>query len=339
MQYRPPVIHLPLPKYGLCHTYLPVPSRLTIILVMKAAQPGDMILLLGPDGKRLLHKLTPGQQVHTHLGFFTHDAILGLPYGSLVPTQLGFAFVLLQPSTLDLVMHVKRTSQIVYPKEIGYLLLKMNVIPGTRIVEAGTGSGGLTLALARAVQPTGKVYSYEERAEFQTNARKNVERVGLGDCVEFKVRDIREGFDEREVDALFLDVREPWLFLAQAHAALTGGGFFGSLVPTTNQVSEILAEMERLGGWVEVEVSEILHRFYKANAERLRPADRMVAHTGYLVFARAVSERVEQFRTARERRHLSKRAALEPGEPEAATLDESAESDTTESTKETGEDK
>ncbi len=292
---------------------------------MKIAQPGDMILLLGPDGKRLLHKLTPGQQVHTHLGFFTHDAIVGLPYGSLIHTQLGSAYVLLQPSTLDLIMHVKRTSQIVYPKEIGYLLLKMNLAPGTHIIEAGTGSGGLTLALARAVQPYGKVYSYEERAEFQENARKNIERVGLAEYVDFKVRDIALGFDEHGVDAVFLDVREPWLFLAQGHAALTGGGFFGSLVPTTNQVSDILAEMERLGGWVEVEVSEILHRFYKANAERLRPSDRMVAHTGYLIFARAVSAHVEQYRTARERRHLYKNVALAQAQSAETVPDEIAE--------------
>jgi tRNA (adenine57-N1/adenine58-N1)-methyltransferase len=264
--------------------------------------------------------------VHTHLGFFTHDAVVGLEYGSLVRTQLGHFFVLLQPSSLDLMMHVKRTSQIVYPKEAGYILLKMNIIPGARIVEAGTGSGALTLAFARQVQPTGRVYSYEEREEFQLNARKNVERVGLGDYVEFKVRDIATGFDEHRVDALFLDVREPWLFLAQAHAALTGGGFFGALVPTTNQISEVLAEMERLGGWVEVEVSELLHRFYKPNAERLRPADRMVAHTGYLIFARAVSQHVEQYRTARERRQLIKhgghgRATSEeipPNEPVAS---------------------
>ncbi len=294
---------------------------------MKTAQPGDMVLLLAPDGKRLLHKLTPGQQVHTHLGFFTHDSVVGLAYGSLVRTQLGHSFVLLQPSTLDLVMHVKRTSQIVYPKEIGYILLKMNVVPGTRLVEAGTGSGGLTLAFARQIQPIGKLYSYEEREEFQANARKNIERVGLSEYVEFKVRDIATGFDEHGVDALFLDVREPWLFLAQAHAALAGGGFFGALVPTTNQISEVLAEMERLGGWVEVEVSEILHRFYKPNAERLRPADRMVAHTGFLIFARAVSEHVEQYRTARERRQLLKHGATAPVAPDETTPDENLESD------------
>jgi tRNA (adenine57-N1/adenine58-N1)-methyltransferase catalytic subunit len=263
-----------------------------------------MIMLLGPDGKRFIHKLSMGQQIHTHLGFMSHDSLVGLVPGCLVKTQLGHPFVLLTPSTLDLVMHVKRTSQIVYPKEIGYILLKMNIVPGVCVIEAGTGSGALTLALARAVMPAGKVYSYEARDDMQGNARKNIERAGAGAWVDFKVRDIRGGFDEKGVDALFLDLREPWLFLAQAHSALGGGGYFGALLPTTNQVSEILAEMDRLGGWVEVEVSEILHRFYKTNSDRLRPVDRMVSHTGYLVFARAVTERVETYRTRREVRHL-----------------------------------
>ena len=279
-----------------------------------------MVLLLDPDGKRTVFRLSPGQELHTHLGYVKHEAIVGHRYGTTIQTQLGHPYVLLRPSTLDLIMHTKRTSQIMYPKDIGYTLLKMNVAPGMRVAEAGTGSGGLTLALARAVQPSGRVYSYEEREEFQLNARKNLERAGLASFVDFKVRDIRAGFDERELDALFLDVREPWLFLAQAHAALASGGFFGALVPTTNQVSEALAEMEEQGVWIEVEVCELLQRFFKPNAERFRPSDRMVAHTGYLIFARAVAERVPPVRTRRERKYLQRQVEeieeeQEPAQP------------------------
>lgn len=254
---------------------------------MDIAQPNDWVLLLSPDEKRFLIRLSAGAQLHTHRGFIAHDAIIGRPYGSAVTTQLGHSFLLLQPSTLDLVMHVKRASQIVYPKEIGYLVLRMNIVPGARVIEAGTGSGALALALARLVRPDGRVFSYEERGDMFELARKNLERAGVMDIVELKQCDIRAGFDERGVDALFLDVREPWQFLAQAHAALRGGGFFGALVPTTNQISDLLQEMEETGGWAEIEVVEILTRNYKPVAERLRPVDRMVAHTGYLVFARA----------------------------------------------------
>lgn len=256
---------------------------------MNLAQASDTVLLISPDEKRFMVRLVAGAQMHTHRGFILHDALIGQPFGSTIKTQMGRPFLLLQPSTLDLVMHIKRAGQIIYPKEIGAIILKMNIVPGARVVEAGTGSGALTLALARLVAPHGKIFTYEERDDMLLNARKNFERAGVSALIESKQRDIRAGFDERDADALFLDVREPWQFLAQAHAALKGGGYFGSLVPTTNQITDLLAEMDRLGGWAEIEVLEILERNYKVNAERLRPWDRMIAHTGYLIFARAVT--------------------------------------------------
>jgi tRNA (adenine57-N1/adenine58-N1)-methyltransferase len=268
------------------------------------AQAGDLVMIIGADQKRFLLRLEPGQKVHTHLGFIEHNAVIGRPFGSSVSTHLGHPFLILPLSTWDLVMRIKRASQIVYPKEIGYILLKLNIRPGARVIEAGTGSGALTLALARMVQPNGWVYSYEERDDMLELAQKNLTRAGITSNVILKKRDIRAGFDERGVEALFLDVREPWMFLDQAHAALQGGGFFGALVPTTNQISDLLQEMERGGGWAEVEVLELLERNYKVNADRLRPMDRMVAHTGYLIFARAVERQAN---------------LVERGEPEGIT--------------------
>lgn len=233
--------------------------------------------------------LERGAKIHTHLGWINHEAIIGQPFGSTVLTHLGHPYTLLPPSTIDIVMNVNRASQIVYPKEIAFILLKLNVIPGAHVVEAGTGSGALTIALARAVGPTGRVHTYEEREDMRENALKNFRRVGVDTIITSTGRDIREGFDERDADSLFLDVREPELYLPQAHAALVGGGFFGAIVPTTNQISEVLLGMDESGGWAEIEVVEILMRYYKPNADRLRPTDRMVAHTGFLIFARAVS--------------------------------------------------
>jgi tRNA (adenine57-N1/adenine58-N1)-methyltransferase catalytic subunit len=253
------------------------------------AQANEFVLLIGPDEHRFLIRLTVGQQHHTHDGFILHNDIIGKPFGFPVRTQLGYPYLLLQPSTYDFGMHVKRSSQIIYPKEIGTIILRMNIIPGVRVVEAGTGSGGLTFALSRFVRPNGRIYTYEERDDMIAMARKNLERNSALDVVEMKQRDISIGFDERDVDALFLDVREPWMFLAQAHAALKTGGFFGSLVPTTNQLSDLLQEMDNLGGWSDIEVIENFERRYKPNAQRLRPEDRMIAHTGYLLFARAVT--------------------------------------------------
>jgi tRNA (adenine57-N1/adenine58-N1)-methyltransferase len=165
--------------------------------------------------------------------------------------------------------------------------MKLSVRPGVAVLEAGTGSGGLTTVLAQAVGPTGRVISYEVREDMQNLARKNLERVGLADRVTFKLRDIASGFDETDVYALFLDVPNPWDYTGQAYRALQSGGFFGSLVPTTNQVSELLVSMRR-EGFEFVEVCEVLLRYYKPVPERLRPTDRMVAHTGFLIFGRPV---------------------------------------------------
>jgi tRNA (adenine57-N1/adenine58-N1)-methyltransferase len=251
------------------------------------AQENDLVLLIGPRGKRFILRLQAGATRHTHKGIIEHDALIGQPLGRHVKSHLGERFLVIEPSTHDLIMNVRRNTQIIYPKEAGYALLKMNVYSGQRVVEAGTGSGALTLALARAVAPEGRVYSYESRPEMGRNAVRNLKRVGLSEAVEFKNRDIAEGFDETGVDALFLDVRTPWDYLEQARQALKGGGFFGSLVPTANQVSHLITGLER-HSFGHIEVEELLVRSYKPVAERLRPADTMVGHTGYLIFARKI---------------------------------------------------
>jgi tRNA (adenine57-N1/adenine58-N1)-methyltransferase len=202
---------------------------------MTTAQAGDVVQLVGRDHKHFILRLTPGQQLHTHRGIFEHDALIGRTLGTEVFTHRGDAFFLLQPSTDDLIREIKRSSQIIYPKDIGFILMKLSVRPGVTVVEAGTGSGGLTTVLAQAVGPTGRVISYEVREDMQNLARKNLERVGLADRITFKLRDIAEGFDETDVYALFLDVPNPWDYTGQAYRALQSGGFFGSLVPTANQ--------------------------------------------------------------------------------------------------------
>jgi tRNA (adenine57-N1/adenine58-N1)-methyltransferase len=260
---------------------------LTVEKAVKTAQPGDLALLVGRDRKTFIIRLEPGSQLHTHRGMVSHDDLIGTPWGAQLSTHLRYPFVFLRPSTDDLVRNLKRTTQIVYPKEAGYILMKMRIMPGCRVVEAGTGSGGLALVFAQAVGPTGRVYSYEARPEMQQLAHKNLEGLGLSDFVEFKLRNISEGFDECDADALFLDVPTPWDYLPQAHAALAGGGFFGCILPTTNQVSRLIEALEETNfGFIEIE--ELLLRPYKAVSARLRPMDRMVAHTGYLIFARAL---------------------------------------------------
>ena len=261
---------------------------------MHVARENDLVLLIGQDRKQFVLRLQAGGQLQTHRGCINHDDLLGQPLGREIHSHLGYPFVVLEPSTFDLIKQLKRTTQIMYPKDIGYLLLKLNVMPGSRVIEAGTGSGGLTLALARVVKPDGCLYSYEIRADILSLAQANLESLGLAGSVEFKLRDIAEGFDERDVDALFLDVRRPWAYLSNAVEALKDSGFFGAILPTTNQVSDLVRNMEAQQTFGHIEVEEVLVRPYKAVPTRLRPVDRMIAHTGYLVFGRKVQREVSQ---------------------------------------------
>ncbi|MCO6450650.1 MAG: tRNA (adenine-N1)-methyltransferase [Caldilineales bacterium] len=262
--------------------------------VVRAVEAYETILLVGKEGKRYLVQPAPGGSWSSNRGHISFDDIIGQPVGQVITTQIGHEYLVLRPTTSDLIQHLKRTTQIVYPKDAAQLIMELDLWDGKRLIEAGTGSGGLTLAFARAVMPSGRVYSYEAREEHQRLARRNLEKRGLLAAVDFKLRDIAEGFDETEVDAVFLDVREADRFIPQVEAALADGGMFGSLLPTANQVSALTAALQA-GDFVEIRIQELLVRPWKPVPDRLRPNDRMIAHTGFLVFARKISARHRHF--------------------------------------------
>lgn len=248
---------------------------------------GDLAQLVGLTHKHFIFSLKAGGDLQTHRGVLKHDDLIGKPWGSQVFSHMGAPFFLLQPSLADILNDLPRTTQILYPKDIGYILITMGIAPGQRVMEAGTGSGSMTIALATAVGAEGRVISYEQKPDTQNLARKNLERVGLASRVDFKLRDILEGFDETEADAFFLDVQNPFDYISQVRCALKPGGYFCTLIPTFNQVEKILHALKK-NNFAFVEVCELLLRFYKADPMRLRPTDRMVAHTGFLVFARRI---------------------------------------------------
>lgn len=261
---------------------------------MSVVMAGEPILLISEEGKRYIVHMQPGGSWSSNRGVLSYDDIIGQSFGRVVSSHLGQKFLVLRPTTSDLIRYLKRTTQIVYPKDAARLLMELDLWDGRRIVEAGTGSGGLTLAFARAVAPSGRVYSYEVRDEHQRVARMNLERLGLLPQVELRLRDISAGFDETGVDAVFLDVRDAAAFIPQVEAALAESGMFGSLQPTVNQVGDLIAALER-GNFVEIRVEEILIRPYKPVPDRLRPADRMIGHTGYLIFARKIDAKYRTF--------------------------------------------
>lgn len=248
-------------------------------------QYGDLVQLVSPSNKVFIFRLAEEGQLHTHRGIVNHAELVNTPWGKQIFSHTGSSFFLLRVSLSDILRETRRNTQIMYPKDIGFILVTMGIGPGVRVIEAGTGSGALTTALAWAVGPQGQVYSYEARPEMQNLARKNLEKVGLLERTTLHLQDIAAGFEEREVDALFLDVPNPYDYLGQVRAALKSGGYFGAILPTTNQVSRLLGALYQFE-YAFVDVCEIILRYYKPVPERLRPTDRMVAHTGFLIFAR-----------------------------------------------------
>jgi tRNA (adenine57-N1/adenine58-N1)-methyltransferase catalytic subunit len=252
------------------------------------ARAGELVLLVSPDRKRYLIRLRSGEQWYSHRGSILHDDLIGHPLGRTVYTQHGYSYLALEPSINDLIQELPRASQIVYGKDAAQIAFRLNLYPGRTVLETGTGSGALTLVLARAIMPTGRVFSYETRPDAFEVARSNLDDAGVLPYVTLYNEDISAGFHETGVDACFLDLREPWLFLDHAWDVLKGSGFFGALVPTTNQVSQLL-EVLSTRAFGDIAVEEVLVRPFKPVAARLRPEDRMIAHSAYLVFARKIA--------------------------------------------------
>jgi tRNA (adenine57-N1/adenine58-N1)-methyltransferase len=253
------------------------------------AQAGDLVQLQGSGFHSHLVRLEPGAVLQTHRGVIRHDDIIRQPWGCMLKSHTGQPFYLFQPGLADLIRETKRTTQILYPKDIGYILTVMGVGPGSQVLEIGTGSGGLTTAFAYMVGESGKVFTYERNPATQNLAVANLSKVGLAARVEFKLGDAAEGFSERGMDAAFMDLPNSFDYIPLAKQSLKGGGYLGMLVPTVNQVSRCLQALKQ-AQFACVEVCEIFMRFFKTDWERLRPTDRMVAHTGYLIFGRSVTQ-------------------------------------------------
>ncbi len=247
--------------------------------------PGELIQLVSPQGKKYLRQLQEGEELHTHDGKIDLSLIKDLNFGDIIETHLGRPYRIVRPTLYDLLKTIERRTQIIYPKDIGYIVMRLGIGPGCQVVEAGCGSGALTMAFAYLVGNEGHVYSFDRREDFLGLCEKNLKKVGLLERVSLEKRDIEDGFDIEEADAGFLDVRTPWEYLSPFAHAVKNGSCVGFLLPTVNQVCNLLENMEK-GPFVDIEVIEIFLRRYKTNHQRLRPEDRMVAHTGFLIFAR-----------------------------------------------------
>jgi tRNA (adenine57-N1/adenine58-N1)-methyltransferase len=254
--------------------------------VKTIAEGGDVLLYL--DRERTYQiRVTPGEQFHTHKGFIQLDDLVGKPYGSTIVSSLGISFYALKPLIRDRVLKTDRRTQVLYPKDIGYILYQLGIGNGSTVVEAGTGSGALTMSLANAVMPDGRIYTYELDERSQRIATGNIDRSGLRPIVEMKLGDITQGIDEKEVDAVTLDMATPWLVIDHAWEALAGSGIFLSFSPTIEQVMKTVYALEAKP-FIEVETVELILRRITVAENKTRPETLMIGHSGYLTTARKV---------------------------------------------------
>jgi tRNA (adenine57-N1/adenine58-N1)-methyltransferase len=241
------------------------------------------------DSKRTyLIKVRQQESLHTHKGVIKFEDVIGQTYGNTIPSHSGTAFIMLKPSIYDYIKKMRHATQVIYPKDIALIVTYTNIGPGSRVIEAGTGSGVLTTALAYYIKPTGKVYSYEYRPNFLEIARKNIMRTSLEKYVELQERDVTQGFTEANVDAVILDLATPWLIVPFAAAAIKVGGRFLSFSPTIEQTVKTTNALNTQG-FINIETVETILRRIKVKEGQTRPETLMIGHTGYITHARKIN--------------------------------------------------
>jgi tRNA (adenine57-N1/adenine58-N1)-methyltransferase len=257
--------------------------------VARSFGTGDRVLLVDAKRRRHLITLSAGGQFHTHAGVLEHDALIGSPEGSTVRTTLGSRLVAVRPTLAEYVLEMPRGAQVIYPKDLGPILILADVFPGAKVLESGVGSGALTLALLRAVGSTGLVTGYEIRDDFARRAQANVEGfLGADVPLTVEVRDIYEGIEVTDIDRVLLDLPEPWRVVKHAEQAMHPGGIMLAYLPTIGQVARLREELAG-SAFGMIETLEVLQRTWHVDGQSVRPDHRMVAHTGFLTHARLLA--------------------------------------------------
>ena len=256
---------------------------------------GDRVQLTDPKGKLYSFTIVPGKEWHTHKGWITHDDLIGMPEGSVVSTTAGLKFTAFKPLLADYVLTMPRGATIVYPKDAAMIVGLADIYPGARVLEAGVGSGALTISLLRAAGEKGYVHAVERRADFAENARSNVDAYFESAPSNWKldVGDLQDQNFESEFDRVILDMLAPWECVDIAARALRPGGVFMSYVATTTQLSATAEAIKEDGRFTEPESSETLVRGWHHEGLAVRPQQRMIGHTGFLIQSRRMAPGVE----------------------------------------------
>jgi tRNA (adenine57-N1/adenine58-N1)-methyltransferase catalytic subunit len=262
-------------------------SKRKIELANQKIAEGDNVLIYLDARRTYMLKIQAGQTFHTHKGYIKLDELLGKEYGEPIKSSLGIYFTTLKPILTDFIMKSSRNTQIIYPKDAALIVMFSGIGPGSRVIESGTGTGSLTTALANYVGSTGKVYTYELRPEFQKNAAKNLQRSGLISNVEMKSGDVTLGYEERDVDAVILDLAVPWLVVPHAYEALKPSGVLVSFSPTIDQVVKTTEALKE-NNFVFIDTVECMMRAMQVERGKTRPQTLMTGHTGYITHARKI---------------------------------------------------
>ena len=256
---------------------------------------GDRVQLTDQKGKIYSITITPGKEWHTHKGWIVHDDLIGLPEGSVVSTSAGLKFTAFIPLLTDYVLSMPRGATIVYPKDAALIIGFADIFPGARVLEAGVGSGALTLSLLRAVGPAGSVHSVERREEFATNATSNIENYFGGRPANWSlaIGSVQDQEFDHEFDRVILDMLAPWECVEMAARVLRPGGVFMAYVATTTQLSATAEALKDDGHFTEPESFESMVRGWHHEGLAVRPQQRMIGHTGFLIFSRRMAPGVE----------------------------------------------
>jgi tRNA (adenine57-N1/adenine58-N1)-methyltransferase len=252
---------------------------------------GERVQLTDPKGRLHTVMLTAGKQFHTHRGAIEHDALIGLPEGSVVTSTGGTDYLALRPLLADFVLSMPRGAAVIYPKDAAQIVMLGDIYPGATVVEAGAGSGALTCSLLRAAGPAGRVISYEIRADHAEVATRNVETFfgGRPNNWTFRIGDLAEHPADEVADRVILDMLSPWLVLDTVSATLRPGGVLIGYVATTTQLSRLVEALRERGGYTEPSAWESFVRGWHVVGLAVRPEHRMIGHTAFLMTARRLA--------------------------------------------------